>query len=103
MGGRKRNSGRFYLHWGKQGKHIQGNNNFDSSKSPVTITKDEIEDLFVEYGGAGMSGNNKVLVNFGKVIGKVKNPNTGKLVNTTWAKIHFDKKGGYHIVPKWNG
>jgi len=100
MGGRGRNSDRYYLHWGKQGKHIIGHNNYIPGRSIITVSEEELERLFNEYRGTGIKeGNNKEIINFNQVIGQVKNPDTGQMEDTTWGKIHYDEDGGWHIVP----
>jgi hypothetical protein len=103
MGGRGRNSNRFYLHWGKQGKHIPGHNNYDPKRSPVISSKERLQELFEKYRGTGERVGNKEVVDFEEVIGQVKNPATGEIENTTWGKIHYDEDGGYHIVPYYSG
>lgn len=103
MGGRGRNTDRYYLHWGRQGKHIEGHNNFDSRRSPILISKDHIEELFNQYRGTGKilyeRGGVRELVNFKEVIGQARNPFTGQMEDTTWGKIMYANDGGYHIVP----
>jgi len=49
--------------------------------------------LFNQYRGTGKIFGNKEVVNFNEVIGKVNDQ------DTTWGTIHYDKNGGYHIVP----
>lgn len=84
------------IHPGKQGKHIQGHNNYQSGKS--IITGDPI-DLLNKYAGKGtMITENKERVNFGKVIGKYVDPTTKKSYDTTNGIIHYSKNGA-HIVP----
>jgi hypothetical protein len=41
----------------------------------------------------------KEIVNFGEKIGIVIDQNGKNLGLTSWGKIHYDAKGGYHIVP----
>jgi len=105
MGGRGRNSDRYYLHWGKQGKHIEGHNNYDPKRSPITISKERIQELFNQYRGTGIityeRNGVRELINFNEVIGQVKNPYNGQMEDTTWGNIIYKNDGGYHIVPNW--
>ena len=41
----------------------------------------------------------KESVDFGRIIGKYCDEETGKYYDTTRANIHYDKKGNAHIVP----
>lgn len=99
MGGRGRNVNRFYLHWGQQGKHIVGHNNYKPWKSPITISKERLQQLFNKYRGTGIRHGDREVVNFHEVIGKIENSETGKMEETTRGTIHYRKDGGYHIIP----
>ncbi|MFA5449109.1 MAG: polymorphic toxin type 50 domain-containing protein [Clostridia bacterium] len=102
MGGRGRNSDRYYLHWGKQGKHIVGHNNYrNDGRSIITISRERIQELFNQYRGTGVRvGNRERHVNFEEIIGKYHNMKTGEEFDTTWGTIHYNEDVGYHIVPE---
>jgi hypothetical protein len=86
-------------HSGKQGKHIVGHNNYIKGKSIFNGTTEDAGKLIKKFGGTGTKkGTNKEIVDFGQVIGKYVDPNTGKLYNTTMGTIHYSKSGA-HIVP----
>lgn len=92
------------LHEGKQGKHIQGHNNFIQGKSYLTISMKECQDIINKYAGTGKiiiteSGNitNKEIVQCNKDIGWSVNYNTKEI--TRQITIHYSKTGA-HIVPK---
>ena len=87
---------------GKQGKHIEGHPNFIEGKSRLTITMKQAAHLAMDFAGMGeVVGNsetsNKERVDFGLIIGLVKDSN-GNLIPTTRGLIHHSKKGT-HIVP----
>lgn len=87
------------LNKGKQGKHIVGHNNYQSGKSILYGTQKNAESLIKNYAGKGQwIGQNKERVDFGKVIGKYIDPETGKAFPTTVGIIHYSKTGA-HIVP----
>jgi len=87
------------IHSGKQGKHIVGHNNYIKGKSIFNGTPEDAGKLIKKFGGTGAKkGTNKEIVDFGQVIGKYVDPNTGKLYNTTMGTIHYSKSGA-HIVP----
>jgi hypothetical protein len=86
------------LHWGQQGKHIPGHNNYDPNRNPVTHSNPEA--LLKSFSGQGQAANSfprgqpgfRERVDFGQVIGKYNG------VDTTKGIIHYSKKGA-HIVP----
>lgn len=87
------------LNAGKQGKHIVGHNNYIKGKSIVKGTMDEIQKLVNDFAGTGQwKTANKEMVDFGKIIGKYVDINTGEVLDTTRGIIHCSKKG-VHIVP----
>lgn len=88
---------------GQQDKHIPGTNNYKReiaygrNKSVLTADPQELLD---HYAGTGQKlGTNKERVNFGRIIGQYYDTETGKYVDTTNGIIHYDSKGGAHIVP----
>lgn len=84
------------IHEGKQGKHIPGHNNFQPGKSELTYP--EPQRLLERFIGKGVRYSNKEVVDFGEEIGTYVGPD-GVRVPTTRGTIHFDSKGGAHIVP----
>ena len=91
------------IHKDKQDKHIKGSKNYDqqvaNQKTPSILTEDP-EQMHREGAGRGkVVGTNKEVVDFGRVIGKFYNIRTGKFYDTTRGTIHYDQKGGAHIVP----
>lgn len=89
------------IHNGKQGKHIQGHNNYVEGKSRLTIPMSEAQRLINQH--AGNKKNrwitpNKEKVDFGKPIGYWFNPNTGKYEETQHGILHYSKDG-VHLVP----
>ena len=99
MGGRGRNSERYYLHWGKQGKHIPGHNNYGEGKSIITVSKEHLIELFNVFRGTGEFHGNKEVVDFGEIIGVYIDGETGEAIETTRGTIHYKNDGGWHIVP----
>jgi RHS repeat-associated protein len=85
---------------GQQGKHIVGDANFKDGRSILTENAQELLDAF--HAGTINSSqainNAKTRVDFGKIIGNYKNPETGQLIPTTRGIIHNGNKGA-HIVP----
>lgn len=87
---------------------IKGTNNYNqqraNGKNPSILTSNPNK-LLKDAVGKGQSyGNNKVVVDYGKNIGKFYDIRTGKYYDTTRATIHYDNKGNAHIVPakpKW--
>lgn len=91
------------IHKGRQDKHILGTNNYSqqiaNGKNPSILTADPNK-LLKESVGKGQSyGKNKVVVDFGKNIGKFYDIKTGEYCDTTRATIHYDDNGNAHIVP----
>ena len=85
---------------GQQGKHIIGHNNYQSGRSILSESAQELLDAF-HAGNINSSqtiNSVKTRVDFGKVIGNYKNQETGQLVPTTKGIIHNGKNGA-HIVP----
>ncbi len=93
----------YKIHHGRQNKHIEGTSNYRqqiaSGKNPSILTANP-EQLLKEGTGRGrMIIPNKESVDFGRIIGKYYDPETGKYYDTTRATIHYDSKGNAHIVP----
>ncbi|WP_109852624.1 polymorphic toxin type 50 domain-containing protein [Aquimarina sp. AU58] len=88
------------IHNGKQGKHVEGHNNYQEGKSTITEDPQSLLDDFHNGSVESSSAINdtKTRVNFGKKIGNYINPETGEATSTTNGIIHNSKKGA-HIVP----
>lgn len=87
------------IHFGRQSKHLPGQPNHDSSKSTITIGIQELQRLVELKAGTGRwEGKNKEVVDFGTVIGRRRDPKTGKSVDTTRGTIHYSGTGA-HVVP----
>lgn len=92
-----------YINQGKQDKHIPGTNNYKQElekgnrKSILTANPEE---LLKNYAGKGARIDaNKERIDFGRVIWQYYDKETDTYVNTTKGIIHYDSKGGSHIVP----
>lgn len=87
------------IHEGRQGKHIVGHQNYIEGRSILSMTLEDAQGLMDAYAGTGeWIGDNKERVNFGRVIGKYKNPQTDEEDETMVGIIHYSGKGA-HIVP----
>ena len=90
---------------GHQDKHIPGTNNYKQSvasganRSILTVDAQSLLDEFAGTGYKIPGAENKERVNFGKVIGQYFDDTAGKFVDTTNGIIHYNQKGGAHIVP----
>lgn len=75
------------------------NQQSENGKNPSILTANPNK-LLKEAVGKGKSyGNNKIVVDYGRKIGKFYDIRTGKYYDTTRATIHYDNKGNAHIVP----
>lgn len=95
------------IHDGRQNKHIEGTNNFKqqkaNGKNPSILTENPNK-LLKEGAGKGISrGRNKEVIDYGKIIGKYYDRETGRYYNTSRATIHYDNNGNAHIVPAMPG
>ncbi len=97
FGGRGAGSHKYYLNYGKQGKHWQWHNNFQEGKSILTLNPERLQELV--NSNKGRVHGQREIVDFGEVIGQWLNPNDGKYYDTTRGTIHWSKDGGYHVVP----
>jgi len=96
-----------FLYIDKQNKHIRGTHNFKPGGSEITVSLEKLETLAQKKLGEGIPEKGmhlgeidyKEIVNFGEEIGIVIDQSGKILGPTTWGKIHYDKSGGYHIVP----
>ena len=90
---------------GKQGKHILGHNNYIESRSYLTISLEEAQELINKYAGTGdirlmQNGewDKKEIIKVDKDIGVNVNNRTNEHSSTNKFKVHYSKKG-VHIVP----
>ena len=95
------------INQGKQDKHIKGSNNYIDSKSYLTITSKEAQDLVNKYAGKGIVNfdkngkwDKKEIIETDKKIGIVKTKKGETETNSF--KIHYSKTG-VHIVPYKKG
>lgn len=94
------------IHWGQQGKHILGHNNYDSRTKRSILLHANPEKLIQKHAGTGTRIgkaepgclNFKEIVNFNEFIGYDVDFKTGEKIATSWGKIHYGKDG-VHIVP----
>ena len=88
---------------GHQDKHIPGTNNYKqeiANGRNKSILSGNPQELLDNYAGIGQKlGPTRERVNFGKVIGQYYDDITGQYIDTTNGIIHYDSKGGAHIVP----
>jgi hypothetical protein len=96
-------AGNYEIHWGKQGKHILGHNNYEKGRS--ILTHPDPQDLLdrgahtgTQIGSipVGQAGS-KELVDFGEEIGLTDD--SGQMVPTNHGVIHYAADGTAHIVP----
>ena len=83
----------------KQGKHIVGHKNFDPARRRSELTHPDPQKLLDKGAGTGRRVGNREWVDFGEKIGVVVDPATGARTETTVGTIHYDSRGGAHIVP----
>ena len=87
------------IHDGRQGKHIQGHNNYTPGRSKITITKEQLQKLIVVHSNKGKAvSDTKERVDFGTIIGVYVDQSTGKEYPTTIGIINYSK-AGTHVVP----
>lgn len=87
------------IHFGRQAKHLPGQPNHDPTKSTITLSLPELQDLLDHKAGTGQwHGANNEVVNFGVVIGIYRPQRGGHAIVTTRGAIHYSKSGA-HVVP----
>lgn len=92
------------IHPGQQGKHIQGHNNFDPTRSELTANPQRLYEAYAGKGQPvndverGQPGFRERFDTGGELIGIYRNQNTGAEVPTTNGIIHYGLSGA-HIVP----
>ena len=94
-----------HLNSGKQGKHIQGHNNYIEGRSYLTVSEEEAQRLVYKNVGTGWivrdakeRWSNKEVVELDRVVGVFVDPATGDELQTNRITIHYSKTG-VHIVP----
>ncbi len=106
---------------GRQNGHYIGTNEYNMyvqkqqklglyGPSVVTVTQDELKELFEQYSSTGIILRDKktgawkqselITVN-DKIIGQTVDLYNGELVDTAWFTIHYSLKKGWHIVPAY--
>jgi tetratricopeptide (TPR) repeat protein len=101
-------SGKIKINWMKQDKHYPGTNNFISSRSEITISKDRLEELLLNKAGTGtkvrgdvpFTPGYKERIDFGEIIGKYAYKDGSNIVKLETNKgiIHY-AKDDVHVVP----
>jgi hypothetical protein len=88
------------LHEGQQGKHIPGHPNFIVGRSILYGGLVAARALLEQFAGTGkwQGTSNKEIVEFGSIIGKWVDRETGDSFPTTRGTIHYSLTGA-HIVP----
>ena len=98
-----RNSNLF-IHWDKQGKHIEAHSNYNPNlnRSILTSNAQMLLELYAGKGEAYENGEGfnqrERFVHF-DIIGFWINKNGTMKIPTTSGIIHYSKDGGAHIVP----
>jgi len=100
----KANPNQVKVNWGQQDKHIPGTDNYKQSVASGKnrgILKEDPQKLLDERAGTGykIPETNRERVDFGRVIGQYYDDIADKYIDTTKGIIHYDSKGGAHIVP----
>jgi hypothetical protein len=103
VGAEKANPNNVKVNQGQQDKHILGTNNYKQSVASGinrSILNENPQQLLDDFAGTGQKmGANKERVDFCRVIGQYYDVKTNTYVDTTMGMIHYDSKGGAHIVP----
>ena len=88
------------LHFGKQAKHMRGQPNHDATKSEITVSITELQNLVELRAGSGIWNRQgtRETIDFGVVIGVHRDGRTGNSTPSSWATIHYSKSGA-HVVP----
>jgi hypothetical protein len=106
---------------GRQNGHYVGTNEYNmyvqkqaklgmKGVSIVTVTQDELKELYEQYSGTGILRRKKNsskwdevenITQNGKIIGYTVNLDTGEKVETPCFNIHYNRTKGWHIVPAY--
>jgi hypothetical protein len=90
-------AGKPVVHWGQQGKHVVGHNNFIPGRSVLTA---DAQRLLNDYAGTGTLKGNKELIQTNEFIGIYVPKSGGQGAMTTNFTIHYRQSGTIaHIVP----
>ena len=81
----------------KQGKHVPGHNNYKPGRSK--LTHPDPQDILDKYSGTGTSVGQREHIDADEEIDIHIDQKTGKQTKTKGGTIHYDEKGGAHIVP----
>lgn len=82
------------ISFGKQSKHLPCQPNHDSSKSVVTAGNQDLHRLVGQKAITGRwEGKNIEVVDYGTVIGRHRDPRTGKFADTTRETFHYSRTG----------
>ena len=87
------------IHFGKQEKHLPGRRGFAPGNSPITVSIQRLQSLVERFAGTGeWVSPHKEIVDFGEIIGKWRDRETGREILTSRGAIHYSKSGA-HVVP----
>ena len=105
---------------GRQNGHYVGTNEYNMyvrkqqkrgmyGPSVVTVTPDELKELFEQYSGTGRLKKQKngtwaeieIISVSDKIIGYTVNEKTNEKIETSCFAIHYSRKKGWHIVPDY--
>lgn len=105
---------------GQQNKHYPGTNEYNMyvqkqqklglyGPSVVTVTPDELKELFSQYSSTGVLKKRKdgtwaeieTISASEKIIGYTVNEKTNEQIETSCFTIHYSRKKGWHIVPDY--
>lgn len=106
---------------GRQNGHSIGTNEYNmyvqkqarlgqKGVSVVTVSHDELKELFNQYSGTGILGRKRnsaewseteTITNNDKIIGYTVSLDTGEAVETSCFTIHYSRRKGWHIVPEY--
>ena len=107
---------------GRQNGHYVGTNEYNmyvqkqaklgmKGVSIVTVTQDELKELFAQYSGAGILVRNgktgkwkeaELITTNSKVVGQTVDLYTGERIYTTCFTIQYNRRKGWHIVPAYS-
>ncbi|WP_083078655.1 polymorphic toxin type 50 domain-containing protein [Actinobaculum suis] len=87
------------VHFGKQSKHLPGQQGYDPKRSPITLDITRIQALVELKAGTGeWWGKNREVIDCGVIVGLYRDVRTGKSRPTSRATIHYSQTG-CHLVP----
>ena len=106
---------------GRQNGHYVGTNEYNmyvqkqaklgmKGVSIVTVTQDELKELFAQYSGTGIIKRNittgaweqrEIITHNDRIVGYTVDLRTGKATKTSCFTIHYSLRKGWHIVPEY--